>query len=233
MKPLLIHALLFCAALPAAAIYLGPPTVHETPAARTANLNKSNQKLAELQQAAKDCADIRLALVHSSVAFLPKPIEIPLSELDKQQLRHLISRMRAVKSSSVAPTNPEYIARLYFMASDNRILAKLDIHEVTTDNLVNAQGYASGARLSLSAEAATLWHSCLKPEHVRSIARQPNPARTPSGRRRSRIVKRPEPEPATSTQFDFPQQEYHTNCKHKHGKHHKHKSKNHWCSHHH
>lgn len=207
--------------------------VNETPAEQTANYNKSKRKLAELQQAARNCTDLRLELVHSSVAFLPKPIEIPISEHDKQQLRHLISRMRAVKNSTATSPNPEYIARLYFIASDNRILAQLDIHEVTTDNLVNAQGYASGARLSLSAEAAALWHACLKPEQVRSIARQPNPARTPSGRRRSRLVKRPEPEPATSSQFDFPQQEYHTNCKHKHGKHHKHKSKNHWCSHHH
>ena len=228
-----ILAFLLAGALPAPAIYLGPPAVYESAAEQKSNLAKSRNLLSSLQKAAKECTSIQLGLVHSSYAFLPKPVEIPLSEYDQKQLRYLVSRMRAVKNSSAGSPKPEHVTRLVFLGPDKQVLARLDTHEVTTDNLVNAQGYASGARLSLSADDAAAWYACIKPEQAREIARQPNPARVPSGRRRSRVVKRPEPEPPSTPQVEFPQQEYHTNCDHKHGKHHKHKSKNHWCTHHH
>lgn len=216
--------------MPASALYLGAPTVYESAAEQKANLAKSKRKLQKLQQALPNCADMRLSIVHSSYARLPVPVDLPLTDYDKQQLRHLISHMRAVKDSNSALEQPEYIERLTLLSASGQVLASVDCHEVTTDSLVNSQGYAAGARLSLSTPDAASWYAVIRPNLARSIARQPNPARIPRGRGIPKRPAPPPPEPSSSSITDFPSQEFHHNCKHKH---HKHKKKDHWCDCHH
>ncbi len=224
---------LLCSTLPASALYLGPPAVYESAAEQKENLARSKSKLQKLQQAATHCADVRMSIVHSSYARLPVPVEMPLSDYDKKQLRHLISRMRAVKDSNASLQQPEYIARLELLSASGKVMGSVDCHEVTTDSLVNSQGYAAGARLSLSAADASIWYAAIRPDEARAIARQPNPARIPRGRGIPRRPAPPPPAPEPSFDNDFPRQEYHRDCNHKHGKHHKHKSKDHWCDSHH
>lgn len=228
---IIVLTVLLCAAMPVSALYLGAPTVYESTAEQKTNLAKSKHKLQKLQQALPNCRDMRLSIVHSSYARLPVPAEIPLSDYDKQQLRHLISHMRAVKDSNSTLAQPEYIARLELLSAGGKVLASVDCHEVTTDSLVNSQGYAAGARMSLRTADAASWYAVIRPDQARAIARQPNPTRIPRGRGIPKRPAPPPPEPSSpSVTTDFPSQEYHHNCKHKH---HKHKKKDHWCDCHH
>ncbi|MBR5894382.1 MAG: hypothetical protein IKZ13_02425 [Akkermansia sp.] len=212
------------------ALYLGPPTVYETPAEQAANLSTSKRKLSRLQKAAEDCSDMRLLLVHSGLAYLPEPMELPLNDYEKKQLRYLIKRMKAVKETGAA--SQDYIERLQLLNSNGQPLASVDFHDVVSNAMVSGQGYAQGARLVLSEDDAAIWLSCMKPAQARALATNPTPSGHPSlPQRKPHKIKEPEPEPPPVIENET----WHENCDHKHNKHdkrHKHKSKNHFCTHH-
>lgn len=234
MKTAAIPLCLLLGTISAQALYLGPPAVYESTSEQAANLATSKQKLVNLQRAARECTTMRLQVVQSNHARLSRPVDIPLTDYDRQQLRRIIARMKAVKETGSAP--PDHVTRLQLLNAAGRELAHVDFHEVVSDTMVSSQGYATGARLSLAPAEATAWYWLMKADQSRTIARQPMPAKS---RRRlteyERNVERdyrhrPDPGAVIVTYEPdelHPLHHHHRHHRHHHGKHDKHHHKHH------
>ena len=176
MKSAYLSISLLLGAIPAQALYLGPPAVYESQSAQSENLATSKRKLTSLQKAARECATMRLQVVQSNHARLSSPVDIALTDYDQKQLRRIIARMKAVKETGSAP--PDHVTRLLLLNASGGVLAHVDFHEVVSDTMVSSQGYATGARLSLAPSEATAWYWLMKADQSRTIAQQPTPTQS-------------------------------------------------------
>lgn len=235
MKALIITLFMLLSPLPAAAWYLGPE-VHETEREQQANLSKSKQQLARLQQAARTCHSMRLYLIHGPSGPIA-PQQIPLSEYDVAQFRRLIANMSAVKFAPVAYPFTPVNTRLELLDAKGRRLAQICYTEVVSENMLSPQGYAEGARLCLSPTEAAAWHWLMKISNSRLIAQQPHPTELPEYKEPYEIAVTPERDLEAESRLSEElrererlEGEYHHNCKHKH-KNHSHDSRNHRCRH--
>ncbi len=214
-----------------APLSFGPAPVHESAAEQQANLSRSMRKLESLQRAAAACDDMRLLLVHSADSRMRRPVELArLSAADKAQFKALISRMSAVKYAPSAIPHAALVIRLELLGQGEKVLDSVEYLDVVSEALVNAQGYAAGARFLLRGGDATSWHLLMRAEQARAIAANPAPSRQRN--RPIRFATRPEPPRPEPESDPFPKEEqyYHEDCKDNH-RGHKHSRKNHYCDH--
>lgn len=224
--------LLFAPLAVADALNFGPPPVRESAAAQANNLEVGQRKLSALQRASVSCRAMRVVLVHSSSSRMRRPVELAqLNEAEKAKMQVLISRMTAVKWAPPTLPNADLVVRLELLGQGNAVLGSVDYLDVVSEGLVNAQGYAAGARLLLRGDDAVAWHMLMRADAARSIAANPAPIRERN--RPIRFAKVPAPRVEAETDFSpnsEPEEYYHRNCKDNH-KGHKHKKKNHYCDH--
>jgi hypothetical protein len=230
MKRLLL-TLTLLGAVQASPLGFGVPVVQESSREQASNLSRNAEALRKLQQAAAQCADMRLVMAESAEARVRRPVEMArLSAPEQEQMRGLIARMQPVKTAPAGDFALPHVVRLELLGQAGQVLAGVNYMDVAPEGLVTPQGYAAGSRYMLCGSDAAAWHLLLRAGEARSIASNPAPTRLSS--RPPRLHKRPEPAPAVEVEHDIIVTEpyYHTNCSGKH-KGHKHKGKNHYCTH--
>lgn len=225
---LLLIGMLHAPAVSGAPLRFGPPPVLENAAEQQANMSRSMRKLESLQRAASACDDMRLLLVYSADSRMRRPTELArISAADKAQFKALIARMSAVKYAPSPIPHAALVIRLELLGQREKVLDSVEYLDVASEALVNAQGYADGARLLLRGGDAASWHQLMRVDHARAIAANPAPARLRN--RPIRFATKPEP-PRPDPEPEFPERYFHADCKDNHCGH-EHSSKNHYCDH--
>lgn len=172
-------------------------------------------------------------LVHSSQSRMRRPVELArFNAAETAQMKALISRMSAVKEAPAAFANAGLVVKLELLGQEETVLDSVDYLDVASESLVNAQGYAEGARLLLRGGDATSWHLLMRADQARAIAANPAPSRQRNRPIRfASIPAPPAPEEDSSPSPDDEKEKYyHKNCQHEH-KRHRHRKKNHYCDH--
>lgn len=217
--------------LSAAPIFMPEPLVVESAAEQKENLARNLQWLNKLQRAAKECVAMRLIMAESAYARVRRPVELlRLAPHEREQMKSIILRLRAIKSAPAGEFALPYVVRLELLGPGDKVLGHINYMDAAPDSMISAQGYAAGSRFCLDDNDATAWCLLMRTDYARRIAANPAPTRLRS--RAPQPYNEPlPPKPDPSPAFDPHAGEYfHYNCKDKH-RGHKHKKSNHYCDH--
>ncbi len=148
-------------------------TYDYTPEQDAANLKQSCALLGRMQQAAENGADIRVSIsyIHGVPASL-LPIDIPLTEEDKANIRRLITRMKPCKADLRLRITPLCLASVIFIGSKGEKLFTCGTTCVTAESKLSPGGYARLNRLTLNDEDTRLWYRSVKQELIIRTSRK-------------------------------------------------------------
>ena len=229
MRCCAIALFLLAGVVSAAPVFIAAPMVQESAAEQAANLERNRRKLHRLQLAAETCSHMRLVLAESEHARMRRPVPLAeLTEAEALQMKRILAMLRPVKSAPVGEFAAQHVVTLELLGQGDSVLATVDYMDVAPEGMVNAQGYAPGARYMLGGQATAAWHLLMRADYARKIAMNPAPTRLRS--QPTKLYKVPEP-PREIEKSAFEEKlYYHTDCKDDH-KGHKHKRKDHYCDH--
>lgn len=117
----------------------------------------------KLQQAARDCCDMRLVLRR----FGREPVIIPLSQENKEGIRTLISRMQPTENDMRMRPRSSYSVNLQFLDAAGK-----PVFEYDTAAVNNGKGRAYGY-LALPDEELTLWYQYIRRDDIIELIRKP------------------------------------------------------------
>lgn len=117
----------------------------------------------KLQQAARDCCDMRLVLRR----FGREPVIIPLSQENKEGIRTLIYRMQPTENDMRMRPRSSYSVNLQFLDAAGK-----PVFEYDTAAVNNGKGRAYGY-LALSDEELTLWYQYIRRDDIIELIRKP------------------------------------------------------------
>lgn len=126
-------------------------------------MQESRRYLAQLQQTAQRCAEIRVILRGIGKA----PILIPLNRQQQDGIRTLIMRMQPVVADyRLRKVSKKYSSRLQFMDAQGEILA-----EFATTGMASDKGWQP-SQVSLSEEELKLWRQYVRQDYIEQLIRQ-------------------------------------------------------------
>lgn len=117
----------------------------------------------KLQQAARDCCDMRLVLRR----FGREPVVIPLSQENKEGIRTLISRMQPTENDMRMRPRSSCSVNLQFLDAAGK-----PVFEYDTAAVNNGKGRAYGY-LALPDEELTLWYQYIRQDDIIELIRKP------------------------------------------------------------
>lgn len=126
-------------------------------------MQESRRYLAQLQQTARRCAEIRVILRRGGQA----PVLIPLNRQQQDGIRELIMNMQPVVADyRLRKLRKSYSSRLQFMDAQGEILA-----EFATAGVASDKG-CQPTQVALSKEELKLWQQYVRQDYIEQLIRR-------------------------------------------------------------